>query len=85
VIKLIAMFFACYLYVFTRAFQQRNVVHDNYGWIIPTSYAMATLDVFIIAYIAHSGWSLSLIAVNGGGSGLGCLTAMLLHKRWVKH
>jgi hypothetical protein len=78
------MFGACYLYVLCRAFQQRNVAFDNYGWVVPTSYCMAILDVFIIAFVAHAGWTPLIVFANGSGGCLGALSAMLLHKRWVK-
>jgi len=81
---LLEMFVACYLYVLLRAFQQRNVAFDNYGWVIPTSYGMAMLDVFIVAFVAHLGWSVSVVVANGTGGCLGAISAMWLHKRWVK-
>lgn len=78
------MFLSCYAYVLCRAFQQRNVAFDNYKWIVPTSYLMAVLDVFIVAFIAHVGWTPLIVAANGTGGCLGALSAMMLHKRWVK-
>lgn len=78
------MFFSCYLYVLCRAFQQRNVAFANYAWIIPISYCMAVLDVFIIAFIAHAGWTPFTVFANGSGGCLGALSAIYLHKRWVK-
>lgn len=78
------MFGAMFAYVFVRSFQQRNVIHDNYKWILPVSMCMATIDVFIIAYIAHKGFRLEIVIANGSGGGFGCLLAMYLHKRWVK-
>ncbi len=77
------MFGSCYVYVLLRAFQQRNVAFLNYSWVIPTSYLMAVVDVFIVAFIAHSGWSVGIVAANGTGATLGCLSAMWLHKKWV--
>lgn len=78
------MFGSCFVYVLLRAFQQRNVAFDNYAWVIPTSYGMAMLDVFIIAFVAHQGWSPGIVIANGSGGCLGALCAMWLHKRWVK-
>ncbi len=78
------MFGSCFVYVLLRAFQQRNVAFLNYGWVIPTSYLMAVIDVFIVAFIAHAGWSLGIVVANGTGASLGALSAMWLHKRWVK-
>lgn len=78
------MFAACYVYVLLRAFQQRNVAFDNYKWIIPTSYFMASADVFIVAFIARTGWHLGLVIANATGAALGCLSAMYAHHRWVR-
>lgn len=82
--RYVVMFGACYLYVLLRAFQQRNVAFDNYWWIVPTSYGMAVVDVFIVAFIAHSGWEPGIVFANGTGGFLGALSAMYMHKRWVK-
>jgi hypothetical protein len=78
------MFAAMYCYVLVRAFQQRNVAFEHYRWIVPTSYIMAMLDVFIIAFVAHQGWTTALVFANGSGGALGALSAVYLHKRWVK-
>ena len=80
----LTMFGACYCYVLLRAFQQRNVAFDNYRWIVPTSYFMASMDVFIVAFIAHTGWSVGIVLANGTGAALGCISAMYAHHRWVK-
>lgn len=82
--RYLEMFAACYVYVLLRAFQQRNVAFDNYGWILPTSYGMAVVDVFVISFVAHQGWSPGIVFANGTGGFLGCLSAMLLHRKWVK-
>jgi hypothetical protein len=82
--QLLAMFGAVFCYVFVRAFQQRNVAFAHYGWIIPTSYLMAMLDVFIIVFVARSGWHLAIVLANGTGGACGALCAVYLHKRWIK-
>lgn len=77
------MFGAMWMYVLLRAFQQRNVAFMNYSWVVPTSYCMAVMDVFVITFVAHRGWSIGLVLANGTGGALGSLCAMYLHKRWV--
>jgi hypothetical protein len=79
------MFGAMFAYVFVRAFQQRNVAFAHYWWVVPTSLVMAVFDVFIITFVAHQGWSVAIVLANGGGGALGCLSAIYLHKRWVKN
>lgn len=80
----LATFLASYVFIFLKAFQQRSVAFDNYAWVIPTSLAMAATEVFVIANIAHNGWHIGLVTAIGLGGGAGCLTAMLVHKRWVR-
>ena len=82
--RLFAMFAAVFCYVFVRAFQQRNVAFAHYWWMVPTSYLMAMLDVFIIVFVAQSGWHIPIVLANGTGGALGALCAVFLHKRFVK-
>lgn len=77
------MFLAVYAYVLLRAFQQRSVAFASYWWIPPVSYLMAAADVFIVVFVARSGWHLGLVLANGTGGALGALSAVWLHKKWV--
>ena len=80
----ILAFVASFVFIFLKAFQQRNVAFMNYGWVMPTSMAMACTEVYVIASVAHSGWSPVLVLCIGAGSGLGATIAMYVHNRWVK-
>ena len=77
-----------FIYVFMRAFQQRNVIHNNYKWIPPVSYAMAVCDSFLIYSIAKHAdafYAIALIAFSAGtGGSIGCIAAMLLHDKIFK-
>lgn len=73
-----------FLYVILRALQQRNVAYDNYGWVIPTSYAMAVADIFLITTVSKASWSLGLVFGYGTAGATGALVAMWFHKRFVK-
>lgn len=75
-----AVFFVSFAYVALRSWQQLNVVHRKYWWIVPTSLLMATADVFIIANIAQTGWGWIALAYGLGG-GLGSIGATYLHHR----
>jgi len=80
---LIASFVASFAFIFLRAFQQRNVTHDNWYLVIPTSILMAATEAVVIVNIATQGWHLPLVLTIGLGSGTGCIAAMYVHKRWV--
>jgi hypothetical protein len=41
---------------------------------------MAVCEVFVIANVAHNGWGWIVIP-TGLGSGLGCIVAMVIHRR----
>jgi len=81
---------AYFIFVFFKAFQQKNVAFDHYRWIMPISYAMATTEVFIISLIAVKavhGITPELLwfaLTIGTGGGLGALASMWIHNRYVK-
>lgn len=79
-----ALFLASFVFVFLKAFQQRNVAFDNYVWVFPTSLAMAATEVYVIASIANRGYSLAAVLGMGAGAGLGALLAMYLHHNYIK-
>lgn len=83
IIAFLTTFAANFAFIFLKAFQQRNVVHDNYGWVVVTSNAMALFEVYVVAMVAKEGFTLWLVFALGLGGGTGCLAAMLLHKRFV--
>lgn len=78
---LFSTFSASFVFIFLRAFQQRNVAFDNYAAIMPTSLLMAATEVVVIVNIATMGWHLPLVLAVGIGSGSGALCAMIAHKR----
>jgi hypothetical protein len=72
---------AYFCWIFARAFQQRNIAHGHYLPILPMSYAIALLEVFVIANIAREGFGMEMVLALGTGGGLGASAAMLLHQR----
>lgn len=74
-------FGASFIFVFLKAWQQRNVAFDHYLWIVPTSLMMATAEVYVIANIAREGYGLPLVLLVGLGSGFGALLSAILHKK----
>lgn len=76
-------FAASFVFVFLKAIQQLNVVHANYVWIMPVSFAMAACEVYTISATAASGWGWIIVPI-GGGAGLGAMLAVYIHKRYVR-
>lgn len=75
-----AVFFAQLLFVFLKAFQQLNVQHHRVWWVVPTSVLMATAEVVCVVEIIRQR-TLWLAIPMGLGGGLGCLVAMLIHRK----
>lgn len=73
-------FGASFFYVGLKSWQQLNVVHRKYAWIVPTSLAMAALEVYVIASMAKDGWGWLVFWV-GIGSGLGSVAATWIHDK----
>lgn len=74
-------FGASFIFIFLKAFQQRNVIHDNFGWVFPTSIGMALTEYGVIALIAARGYNVPLVLAAGCGAGTGAMLAMVIHKR----
>lgn len=74
---------ATFVYVMARAFQQLNVVHQQYARIVPTSLLMGVLDVGLVLLIVRAD-TLWLGFTNGLAGALGCYAAMALHQRLMK-
>ena len=81
---ILTTFAASFVFIFLRAFQQRNVAFDNYIAIMPVSLGMAAVEVYVITNIATTGYHLHLVLAVGFGAGSGALCAALLHKRIFK-
>ena len=66
--------------VFCRSFQQKNVMHNRYAWVIPTSACMALTEALLWINVVNEGlgWGVAWMAVGGG---TGCLMAMLFHNK----
>ena len=71
-----------FIYVFLKAFQQKNVVFDNYALIAPTSMFMAFCEAtIIILYVKNTFWIFIPIGI---GASLGSMLAMYVYNRWVR-
>jgi len=63
-------------YIFLKAFQQKNVIHDKYHWMIPISILMGFSEVFVIVTIIDHVTMFTGFAIGLGG-GIGCIIACL--------
>jgi len=89
--ELLIIFATNFAYIFLKAFQQRNVTWMKYSPIMPTSLSMAITQVYIwrvVALRTNAGdsflqmWPIILALALAGW--LGCISAMYLHKRYIK-
>lgn len=80
-------FLGSFMFVALKAFQQRNVVFLNWIWIVPLSMAMAWAEVKMVGAIglqvAEQGLDSPIWIPIGLGAGLGCVSAMWLHKTFL--
>ena len=75
---------AQFTFVFLKAFQQRNVTWNNFTLVIPTSFAMAACEVYLVYNVAQAGWSFAVVMAVGFASGIGAVSAMALHNSIYK-
>ncbi|MDO8547884.1 MAG: hypothetical protein Q7R68_11075 [Nitrospirales bacterium] len=68
-----------FAYIFLKAFQQLNVVHKEYIWVIPTSIGMGLLEVAMVLMIVRAD-TVWLGLATGVGGACGALLAMVIHK-----
>ena len=70
-------FFSAFILVVSRAFQQKNVMHDLYVPAFFTSFLIAIGDIGVIISGVEYGWS--AVPYIGLGGGFGVVTAIFLH------
>lgn len=76
------VFLSSFCYIGAKAAQQLQVVNYQFKYILPTSLTLAGLEIFIVYSVAKTGWDTYLWLALGFGAGLGCMTAMMFHKKW---
>lgn len=76
-------FFASFIFIALKSWQQLNVVRQAYVWILPTSMAMAACEVWVIANVAKFGFGWLVFWVGLGG-GLGSLCATWFHHKVIR-
>lgn len=85
-------FLANFFNIFFRAMNQQNVVGGHYLAVFPTSFVLAILEACVygnlaVGVVSYGILSLAtvylVIALALGGS-LGCVSAMYVHRRFIK-
>ena len=74
------IFVAAYLLVALKAFQQLNVVHNQYLWVPPISLGMAAAEILIVLEVVK-GEFWHTWPLMGSGAAIGAITAMYIHGR----
>lgn len=79
------------MFVFFKAFQQRNVAFMHYWWVMPISFAMSATEVFVLSLVAMRAVQVDsllhmwpFVIALGLGGGIGATIAMWSHHRYVK-
>lgn len=75
-------FLASFMNIGLRSFQQLNVMHRKYAFILPVSMLMAVCEAIILLKVVHSGFGWVVLAIGLGG-GLGSITSTYLHTKLV--
>ncbi len=71
-----------FVFVFLKAWQQQNIAHRTYWWIMPTSMLMAVTEVYSVSIMAKNGLGWIVVFV-GVGAGLGGSLSAYLHHRFL--
>lgn len=72
------LFSLSFAYIWLKAFQQLNVMHNQYRWVMPMSFGMGLCEVAMILLLVKAD-TIALGLVTGLGAGLGAMLAMYLH------
>jgi hypothetical protein len=86
----IAVGLANFVFIFLKAFQQRNVAFLHYGWVIPTSMMMGIVEVGVVGAVAIEATNAAhftdlwpLIVSVGIGGGTGAVASMFVHHKYL--
>ena len=77
-----ALFMNSFCYVGLKVWQQKNVIGNHYGWMVPTSYLMALAEVYGVSVVSHSGFRWAIVLAVGSGAWMGGVLAMWAHNRF---
>ena len=81
---------ANFLYIFLKAWQQRNVAHLHYGWALITNFFLVCVEVAVMGSIALAATGVGplalpyVIVTMTIGGGTGCLMSMYIHSTYIR-
>jgi hypothetical protein len=89
-INTVAVGAANFIFIFLKAFQQRNVAFMHYGWVVPTSMMMGIVEVGVVGAVAIEATAAThyidlwpLIVAVGVGGGSGAVASMWIHHKYI--
>ena len=81
---------AHFVFVFFKAAQQRNVAFMHYRWVVPISFFMSAMEVFVLSLVAMKAVTTDnilemwpYVLTLGLGGGLGAILAMYIHHKYI--
>ena len=81
---------AHFLFVFFKAFQQRNVAFLHYWWVYPISFCMSSTEVVVLSVVAVKAVQMETftemipyVLSLGIGGGTGAIVAMWTHNKFI--
>jgi len=86
----LAGFAAAFVVVFFKSFQQKNVIHETYGAVIPTSIAINVAELVVVGIwvinIIDSAFVTAFVTsvCMGVGGGLGSISSVVIHNHLFK-
>lgn len=75
----LSLFVISFCGVSVRAFQQLNVAHKRYFWIVPTSYLFGVFEVLLIANVANYQNLFMTVLALGTGGWAGCYFSLFVN------
>lgn len=81
---LITAFGASFAIIMVKTMQGRNFVFNNYIAVMPCSFIIAALEIYVVSQVVRQGWNLPYVLAIGTGGGLGAMLGMYTHARWIK-
>lgn len=74
---------ASFAFTAFKSFQTQNIIHEHYLAVLPTSYCIVLMEVFIIVKVSAMGIGWIVLPLGLGGA-CGCWFSMVVHKKLLR-